>query len=156
MLPVYHWWKVPYFWVGTKAYDFLAGKENLESSYFLSKSKALTAFPMLQQNGLVGALVYYDGSHNDSRMNVALATTAALYGATVVNHMQVEELIKDENGQIIGATCSDLLSDGPKGQSGQKYAVRAKVGLQLCSYQLYGTKSTIGSGERNWALLRCY
>jgi glycerol-3-phosphate dehydrogenase len=59
MLPIYEWWKAPYFWVGTKCYDLLAGKENLESSYFLTKGKALEAFPMLKSDGLAGALVYY-------------------------------------------------------------------------------------------------
>lgn len=43
-------------------YDLLAGKENMESSYLMSKGKALETFPMLKQNGLVGALVYYDGT----------------------------------------------------------------------------------------------
>jgi glycerol-3-phosphate dehydrogenase len=62
MLPVYEWWKAPYFWAGTKFYDFLAGKENLESSYFLTKGKALEAFPMLKADGLTGALVYYGSS----------------------------------------------------------------------------------------------
>lgn len=42
-------------------YDLLAGKENMESSYLMSKGKALETFPMLKQDGLVGALVYYDG-----------------------------------------------------------------------------------------------
>ena len=59
MIPIDKWWKVPYFWAGTKAYDFLAGSENIESSYFMTKSKALEAFPMLKQEGLFGALVYY-------------------------------------------------------------------------------------------------
>ena len=59
MLPIYQWWKAPYYWAGTKAYDFLAGKENLESSYFLTRGKAMEAFPMLKEEGLVGALVYY-------------------------------------------------------------------------------------------------
>lgn len=59
MLPVYDWRKAPYYWAGTKVYDFLAGKENLESSYFLTRGKALEAFPMLKGNGLAGALVYY-------------------------------------------------------------------------------------------------
>lgn len=59
MIPLQKWWQAPYFWVGTKFYDFLAGKENIESSYFLTKSKALDAFPMLKKEGLVGALVYY-------------------------------------------------------------------------------------------------
>jgi glycerol-3-phosphate dehydrogenase len=42
-------------------YDLLAGKENMETSYLMSKGKALETFPMLKSDGLVGALVYYDG-----------------------------------------------------------------------------------------------
>ncbi|RPA71651.1 DAO-domain-containing protein [Ascobolus immersus RN42] len=114
MLPIYTWWKLPYFWAGTKFYDFLAGGENLESSYFLTRSKALTAFPMLKKEGLVGSLVYYDGSHNDSRMNVALATTAAQYGATIVNHAEVVELTKDKDGRINGVVVKDVLDDKAK------------------------------------------
>lgn len=59
MIPIDTWWKAPYFWAGTKFYDFLAGSENIESSYFLTKSKALNAFPMLKRDNLFGALVYY-------------------------------------------------------------------------------------------------
>ena len=59
MLPVQKWWQAPYFWLGTKAYDWLAGKEGIESSYFLTRSKALEAFPMLKSGEIVGALVYY-------------------------------------------------------------------------------------------------
>jgi hypothetical protein len=59
MIPLDSWWKAPYFWAGTKMYDILAGSENIESSYFLTRSKALDAFPMLKKEGLKGALVYY-------------------------------------------------------------------------------------------------
>jgi glycerol-3-phosphate dehydrogenase len=44
-------------------YDIFAGREALESSYFLTRSKALEAFPMLKKDELVGALVYYDGKY---------------------------------------------------------------------------------------------
>ncbi|KAL7269355.1 mitochondrial glycerol-3-phosphate dehydrogenase [Rhizina undulata] len=119
MLPVYEWWKAPYFWVGTKVYDFLAGKENLESSYFLTRGKALEAFPMLKGDGLAGALVYYDGSHNDSRMNVTIALTAALYGATIINHAEVTELVKDDSGKIKGLKIKDLLHEKKGGKLGK-------------------------------------
>lgn len=59
MIPINKWWQAPYFWAGTKFYDFLAGSENIESSYFLTRSKALNAFPMLKRDNLFGALVYY-------------------------------------------------------------------------------------------------
>lgn len=55
------YWQVPYYWAGCKMYDILAGGENMESSYVMSKGKALEAFPMLKADGLVGAVVYYDG-----------------------------------------------------------------------------------------------
>ncbi|KAI8087016.1 FAD dependent oxidoreductase-domain-containing protein [Gilbertella persicaria] len=119
MLPVYKWWQIPYYWVGCKMYDLFAGREALESSYFLTRSKALEAFPMLKNDELVGALVYYDGQHNDARMNVALAMTAACYGATVANHCEVTQLTKDEQGIINGAHVKDTLT-------GEEWTVKAK------------------------------
>ncbi|KAL9063944.1 MAG: hypothetical protein Q9157_008017, partial [Trypethelium eluteriae] len=128
MIPVQKWWQAPYFWLGTKCYDLLAGHDNIESSYFLTKSKALDAFPMLKKDNLFGALVYYgtqDGAHNDSRMNVSLAMTAALYGATVVNHLEVTGLEKDANGRLNGARVRDLLPER-NGQKSSEFHVRAK------------------------------
>lgn len=55
------WWQLPYYWVGIKLYDLVAGSNCLKSSYVLSKSRALEHFPMLQKDKLVGAIVYYDG-----------------------------------------------------------------------------------------------
>ncbi|KAH8753201.1 FAD dependent oxidoreductase-domain-containing protein [Hyaloscypha sp. PMI_1271] len=125
MLPLDKWWKAPYYWAGTKAYDFLAGSEGIESSYFLTRSKALDAFPMLKRDNLVGALVYYDGAHNDSRMNVSLAMTAALYGATVVNHIEVTGLEKGSNGQLCGARVKDLVQE-KNGKKADEFVIRAK------------------------------
>ncbi|KAL7322467.1 mitochondrial glycerol-3-phosphate dehydrogenase [Mucor circinelloides] len=119
MLPVYKWWQIPYYWVGCKMYDIFAGREALESSYFLTRSKALEAFPMLKKDELVGALVYYDGQHNDARMNVALAMTAACYGATVANHCEVTSLTKDKDGVVNGAHLRDNIT-------GDEWTVKAK------------------------------
>ena len=66
------YWQVPYYWVGCKLYDILAGKENMESSYLMSKGKALEAFPLLKQDGLVGALVYYDGTYYHRNLNARI------------------------------------------------------------------------------------
>ncbi|CAO1601016.1 mitochondrial glycerol-3-phosphate dehydrogenase [Xanthoria calcicola] len=125
MIPVQKWWQAPYFWAGTKFYDLLAGSEGIESSYFLTKSKALDAFPMLKQENLFGALVYYDGAHNDSRMNVSIAMTAALYGATVVNHIEVTSLEKDANGKLIGARVKDRVQE-KDGLKPQEFSIKAK------------------------------
>ncbi|ORX92870.1 DAO-domain-containing protein [Basidiobolus meristosporus CBS 931.73] len=125
MLPVYKWWQLPYYWVGCKFYDLFAGKEKLESSYVLSKSKALEAFPMLKEENLVGALVYYDGQHNDSRMNVAIALTAVTHGAVVANHVEVMSLYKEpsianNNKEVVtGAKVRDTLT-------GEEWTIHAK------------------------------
>ncbi|KAM3917564.1 glycerol-3-phosphate dehydrogenase, mitochondrial [Leptodactylus fuscus] len=124
MLPVYKWWQMPYYWVGIKAYDLVAGSQCLKTSYVLSKSKALELFPMLQKDRLVGAIVYYDGQHNDARMNLAIALTAARYGAATANYTEVVGLLKKtdlESGteRVCGARCRDVLT-------GQEFNVRAK------------------------------
>ena len=59
------WWQVPYFWAGIKMYDLVAGSQRLKPSYFLSKEKALEAFPQLKEENLKGGLVYYDGARKD-------------------------------------------------------------------------------------------
>ncbi|KAL2803328.1 FAD dependent oxidoreductase-domain-containing protein [Aspergillus granulosus] len=125
MVPVQKWWQIPYFWAGTKAYDWLAGSEGIESSYFLPKSKAIEAFPMLRKDNLLGAMVYYDGAHNDSRMNVSLAMTAALYGSTVVNHMEVTGLEKDASGKLNGARLRDCIP-GKDGKEAEEIIIKAK------------------------------
>ncbi|KXT06914.1 hypothetical protein AC578_7151 [Pseudocercospora eumusae] len=125
MIPVNNWWQAPYFWAGTKFYDFLAGSENIETSYFMTRSKALDAFPMLKKENLWGALVYYDGAHNDSRMNISLAMTAALYGATMVNHLEVTGLEKDANGRLCGARVKDVIQE-KDGHKGEEFSIKAK------------------------------
>ncbi|KAJ5226661.1 Glycerol-3-phosphate dehydrogenase [Penicillium citrinum] len=125
MVPLQKWWQAPYFWAGCKAYDLLAGSEGIESSYFLPKSKAIDSFPMLKRENVIGAMVYYDGAHNDSRMNVSLAMTAALYGSTVVNHMEVTGLTKDADGKLCGAKVKDVIP-GKNGQKPEEFTIRAK------------------------------
>lgn len=123
MLPVYRWWQIPYYYAGTKMYDMLAGSENMESSYILGRGKALEAFPMLKASGLAGAVVYYDGQHNDTRMNVALALTAVHHGAVVANHTTVTALhkkaVEGKPDQICGARLRDELT-------GDEWDVRCK------------------------------
>ncbi|NWI58457.1 GPDM protein, partial [Calyptomena viridis] len=124
MLPIYKWWQLPYYWIGIKLYDLVAGSHCLKSSYVLTKSRALELFPMLRKDRLVGAIVYYDGQHNDARMNLAIALTAARYGAATANYTEVRHLLKSpEPGsgrqRVCGVRCRDLLT-------GKEFDVRAK------------------------------
>uniref|UniRef100_A0A914X3R6 Glycerol-3-phosphate dehydrogenase n=1 Tax=Plectus sambesii TaxID=2011161 RepID=A0A914X3R6_9BILA len=110
MLPVYKWWQIPYYWFGIKAYDFVSGKRVLKSSFYIDKAKALERFPMLKKESLCGALIYYDGQHNDARMNLAIILTAIRKGAHCANHVKVERLLKNEQGQVNGAHVRDQLT----------------------------------------------
>jgi glycerol-3-phosphate dehydrogenase len=114
---------VPYFWIGIKAYDLVAGDKTLTSSYYINKKRTLELFPMLKKERLCGSIVYYDGQHNDARMNISMAFTAARLGANIANHVAVTELLHkvDENGKktVIGAKCLDRYT-------GKEFTIRAK------------------------------
>ncbi|KAJ4500948.1 DAO-domain-containing protein [Lentinula lateritia] len=118
MLPVYNAIQLPYYFAGCKMYDILAGSENMSSSYMMSKSKALETFPMLKQEGLVGAVVYYDGQHNDSRMNTALIMSAVKHNAVVANYTEVLSFYKS-NEKLSGARVRDELT-------GEEFVVHAR------------------------------
>ncbi|NXA07312.1 GPDM protein, partial [Sapayoa aenigma] len=124
MLPIYKWWQLPYYWIGIKLYDLVAGSQCLKSSYVLTKSRALELFPMLRKDKLVGAIVYYDGQHNDARMNLAIALTAARYGAATANYTEVRRLLKSPDPasgkqRVCGVRCRDVLT-------GKEFDVKAK------------------------------
>ncbi|NXC32608.1 GPDM protein, partial [Campylorhamphus procurvoides] len=124
MLPIYKWWQLPYYWIGIKLYDLVAGSQCLKSSYVLTKARALELFPMLRKDRLVGAIVYYDGQHNDARMNLAIALTAARYGAATANYTEVRHLLKSTDPasgrpRVCGVRCRDVLT-------GKEFDVRAK------------------------------
>ena len=59
------------------------------------------------------------GQHNDARMNLAIALTAAREGATIANHVEVLSLIK-EGGVVRGAHVRDTLTS-------REWDVMAKV-----------------------------
>lgn len=121
MIPVYTYWQIPYFYAGCKMYDLFAGSQNLKNSYLLTKRQAADIAPMLDPTTLKAGLVYHDGSFNDSRMNTALAVTAIENGATVLNYMEVKQLIKDkETGKVQGALVTNR-------ETGEQFTVKAKV-----------------------------
>ena len=97
---------------------------------------------MLKEPGLVGSMVYYDGAHNDSRMNVALILTAISKGATALNHMKVISLIKkpvqDKPDVICGARVKDTLT-------GEEMDISCKV--NKINYTLFLT--VLGCNKRN-------
>uniref|UniRef100_A0A7S0TBU6 Glycerol-3-phosphate dehydrogenase n=1 Tax=Elphidium margaritaceum TaxID=933848 RepID=A0A7S0TBU6_9EUKA len=88
-------------YIGLKIYEAMAGRDGLLCpTYYLSSPHARQLFPHLKQPDLCGTIVYFDGLHNDSRMCLNIALTAANYGANVANYVKVVDFIKENNPSV--------------------------------------------------------
>eukprot|EP00123_Amoebidium_parasiticum_P012304 comp21267_c0_seq1/m.29001 comp21267_c0_seq1/g.29001 ORF comp21267_c0_seq1/g.29001 comp21267_c0_seq1/m.29001 type:complete len:601 (-) comp21267_c0_seq1:348-2150(-) len=110
LTPLYTWAEVPQMLALLKLYDIMSGDTHIGSSYFISATEAAKRFPQLKTEGLVGAVVYYDGQFDDARYNVACATTAAAQGGVLSNYTDVVGLLHTENGRLCGAKVKDLFT----------------------------------------------
>ena len=102
IVPIYSWWEGPFYGIGMKIYDRLAGKLGLSASQVLSREETLQRIPTLETEGLQRGVSYYDGQFDDSRLAVNLAQTMFDLGGSAVNYMQVVSLIK-EGDLVAGA-----------------------------------------------------
>jgi glycerol-3-phosphate dehydrogenase len=83
-------------------YDVTGGVRIGRRHRRISAEEALAHFPILQPDRLVAAFVYWDAQADDARLTLALARTAATYGATIANYAPVAELIETA-GRVSGA-----------------------------------------------------
>jgi glycerol-3-phosphate dehydrogenase len=110
--PLYKWFELPYYWVGLKAYDLVAGAGyRIGASRALSRAETLKRLPGLKGDGLRGSVMYYDGQFDDSRMNLAIARTAEANGAVVLNYAEVTELL-EASGRVAGVRFTDHVGGG--------------------------------------------
>lgn len=107
VVPNYSWWEAPFYGVGLKLYDLLAGKYGFGASRRLSREETLERLPALDPEGLLGGVIYYDGQFDDARLLIHLAMTAADLGATVVNYCPATGFMRDADGYVNGVTALD-------------------------------------------------
>ena len=110
IVPNYDWWEAPFYGIGMKVYDMLAGKYGFGRSKNLSRKEVLDRIPTLGEKGLRGGVLYYDGQFDDARLLVDLVSTASAQGATLVNYCRVTGLSKNNEGFLDGATLHDIES----------------------------------------------
>ena len=110
VVPDYAWWERPFYGIGLKLYDMLAGKLGFGRSRILSRAKTLNMIPNLEPTDLRGGVIYYDGQFDDARLAVTLARTMEDLGGLPVNHMGVTGLLKDDQGQVCGVEATDSLT----------------------------------------------
>lgn len=107
VVPNYLWWEAPFYGVGLKMYDLLAGQHGFGPSKILSRDEVLRHIPTLEPDGLRGGVVYHDGQFDDSRLLINLLQTAVEQGALVLNYARVTALVKDAGGKVTGLTFRD-------------------------------------------------
>jgi glycerol-3-phosphate dehydrogenase len=118
VIPNYSWWEGPFYGVGMKVYDQMAGRLGLSPSRILSRDETMELIPNIETDKLRGGVVYHDGQFDDSRLAVNLAQTAVTLGAAVLNYCAATGFIK-EAGAIAGVEARDL-------ESGAEFQIRAR------------------------------
>ena len=107
VVPNYDWWEGPFYGIGLKIYDMLAGKEGFGHSKHLSLEETLERIPTIEPEGLRGGTIYYDGQFDDARLAIDMAKTIADLGGTVINYCKVIGLLK-KNGMTQGVVFNDI------------------------------------------------
>src|SRR5271169_1069579 len=125
VVPNYSWWEAPFYGIGMKVYDLLAGKYGFGKSRILSREETLERLPTIQTEGLRGGVMYYDGQFDDSRLLIHLIMTAAEHGATVLNYAEVTEIRKGSDGFVESVEVVDR-ENGDR-ESGERFSAKAKV-----------------------------
>ena len=119
VIPSYDWWNSPFYGIGLKIYDMMAGNLGLGPSTVLDREETIDLIPNVKKKGLRGGVIYHDGQFDDARMAISLAQTAENHGASLINYCGVTSLVK-EGDMITGVTAQDEFS-------GEEHNISAKV-----------------------------
>jgi glycerol-3-phosphate dehydrogenase len=109
-------------WVGTGVgvYDVLGAGRGVPSHLrHLSKKATLRSFRSGKPGAIKGGIAFYEGQLDDARHTMAIARTAAEYGAAVASSTRVTSFIRDGD-KVVGAVARDL-------ESGEEIRIRAKA-----------------------------
>ena len=111
LIPIYRqarrgWWTVR---AGMIAYDALSYDKSLPRHRMLSRNDALEMAPGLNEEGLLGAALYYDAQVEfPERLVLENVLSAKHYGACVKTYSRVHQFIV-EHGQVLGVEFTDCI-----------------------------------------------
>lgn len=120
IVPNYEWWEAPFYGMGLKLYQLLAGKYGFGKSRLLSHEETLERLPTIKTEGLRGGAIYYDGQFDDARLLIHMVVTAWEQGAALLNYVKVTALSKDAQGFVNGIISRDA-------ETGEELHASAKV-----------------------------
>jgi glycerol-3-phosphate dehydrogenase len=92
VMPAHRAWELPFYGIGLKLYDLLAGPSSLGPTQWLGSNETLEALPGIRGKDLWGGVRYWDAQFDDARLALELALTAEHHGALVINHMKATSL----------------------------------------------------------------
>ena len=119
VVPNYAWWEGPFYGVGMKVYDLMAGRSGFGRSRRLSREETVERLPTIEPEGLDGGVVYYDGQFDDARLAVNMAQTASEQGASILTYCEVTGLTKD-GVEVSGVEARDR-------ETGETHTIPARV-----------------------------
>ncbi|MGB3622574.1 MAG: glycerol-3-phosphate dehydrogenase/oxidase [Ketobacter sp.] len=96
-----------------------ASEKHIPGGKVLSKADVVEAFPEIDQQGLTGGVLFYDGQmYNPCRIVVSYVRDADENGAVICNYLNATKIL-EENGLVQGAEVLDELS-------GKRFTIRSK------------------------------
>jgi len=140
VIPNYKWWEGPFYGIGMKVYDQLAGELGLASSMMLDREETIARIPTIETEHLTGGVVYHDGQFDDARLAVSLARTAASAGAILVNYCPCIGLVK-RGGRVEGVRLRDA-------ENGGEFEVRCRVVINATGVFVDGIRAMDEPGVR--------
>lgn len=98
-------------------YDKFAGRRYRQ---YMEREQALYDLPYVRAEGLIGSTRFADAVTDDSRLVMRVLREAAADGAYVVNYCEAQELLKNDQGQIVGVLANDQ-------ETTENFTINAKV-----------------------------
>lgn len=88
-------------------YDLLAGKRYRK---FIKAKEFTERYPLLRQEGFLGATLFADAVTDDSRLVMRVLHEAVFAGACCINYVSADQILI-ENDKVVGVTLKNQLTD---------------------------------------------
>jgi glycerol-3-phosphate dehydrogenase len=136
-------WERAYVGAGIALYDAMAtlpgNTSGLPRHRHLTRRGALRVAPALRRDALVGAIQYHDAGVDDARHTVAVARTAAAYGASVATSTRVVGFLR-EGERVVGVRARDL-------EGGRDLEIRAQQVVNATGVWTDEVQGYVGRGR---------
>lgn len=126
--------------VGLAMYDALAGKWAHESQ---SRKEIIARIPSLEGSKVEGGYRYFDAQTDDARLVIRVLREAVKQGATAINYVRADKLLRTADGKVAGAVLRDVAPGGTRTAE-----VKAKVVINATGAWADDLRCQIGGDKR--------